>query len=157
MIIFGWGGGTPKDRGAALPLVCGHCGRQGFFHHMSVTKWFRLYFIPVFPYSVKHYLICPTCTRGSRLTALQRRRTAELVELTKLYRTGTLPEPRYLELVAGGVDAPVRGGLPAAATPPAPASTAGGARTGTLPPRPDGWSGAADAGERIRSGDSWAG
>ena len=68
MIIFGWGGGKAKSHGPALAQSCPSCGRDGFLHYFTVTKWFRLYFIPIIPYSIKHFLGCPVCTSGTELT-----------------------------------------------------------------------------------------
>ena len=79
MIVFGWGGGRPKDHGPAVPRPCPSCGRSGHLHYFTVTKWFRLYLIPLIPYSTKHFLACSSCTAASELTAAERRQVQRLM------------------------------------------------------------------------------
>jgi zinc-ribbon family len=100
MIIFGWGGGKPKDLGPALPNKCARCGREEFARYFTVTKWFSLFFIPLIPYSTKHFLVCPTCTNARELTTRETQARAEqLVALTARYTSGAIDEQTYLELL----------------------------------------------------------
>lgn len=79
MIVFGWGGGRPKDHGPAVAVPCRSCGRSGHLHYFTVTKWFRLYLIPLIPYSTKHFLACRSCTAASELKTAERRRVQRRV------------------------------------------------------------------------------
>jgi hypothetical protein len=98
-IIFGWGGGTPRDQGPALPMRCPNCNNSGFFRYMIVRKWFRLYFIPVIPYETRHFLMCPVCTGGIELTGGDRARVARMTQMTASWNAGGLTEGQYLHLV----------------------------------------------------------
>ena len=143
MIIFGWGSGKVKNHGPALPQTCPSCGHEGFLHYFTVTKWFRLYFIPIIPYSTKHFLACPVCTSGSELTTpADRQRVHALVATTASLNSGLLSPDAYAEQVrrAFGETAPVPA-LPAAVTPEHPVP----------PPTP------AATPNRIRAGESWSG
>lgn len=71
MIVFGWGGATPRDHGPTFPWTCPNCHHDGFVHYFTSTKYFRLYWIPVFPYNRRHLLLCPSCTQGFELTPTQ--------------------------------------------------------------------------------------
>jgi zinc-ribbon family len=96
VIIWGWGGGKPKDLGPAVPLQCARCGREGFARYLTVTKWFRLYFIPVIPYETKHFLVCPVCTAATELkTKGERERVGRLVALTASLMSGATTEEAY--------------------------------------------------------------
>src|SRR5438046_396608 len=100
MILFGWGGGKPKDLGPALPFECARCGKEGFARYFTVTKWFRLYFIPVIPYQTKHFLVCPVCTAATELKTIdERNRAVRLVGLTASLNAGTTSELAYKELL----------------------------------------------------------
>lgn len=100
MIVFGWGGGRVKDHGQAPPQRCPSCGHDGFLHYFTVTKWFRLYFIPIIPYSTKHFLACPLCTAGAELTtAAERERVHTLVATTASLNSGLLAPGSYAEQV----------------------------------------------------------
>ena len=71
MLNFGWGGGPPKDFGPTVPSTCTNCQNQTVLHYVRTKKWFRLFFIPVFPYESQEYLLCPVCTRGITLNKEQ--------------------------------------------------------------------------------------
>jgi hypothetical protein len=43
------------------PFTCAGCGVAAYFQVLRVSKWFTLFFIPIFPYSVRYYHLCPTC------------------------------------------------------------------------------------------------
>jgi hypothetical protein len=83
VIVFGWGGGRVKHHGDAVYLTCSHCSNSVFYRLVSVTQWFRLYWIPVFPYSRKWLIACPICSAGRQLTGVEIETTRELVEVVK--------------------------------------------------------------------------
>lgn len=87
MIIWGWGGGTPKPKGDVAPVSCPNCGREVFYQHVSVTSWFRLYFIPVVPYKTRHLLLCPVCTRGAELSSGQLSAVERMKDATQRWRS----------------------------------------------------------------------
>jgi hypothetical protein len=101
MIIFGWGRGKTKDHGAAAPLVCPQCHNQTFYRYFSVTKWMTLFFIPVIPYSTKHFLVCPVCTRAVTLDASGRGVAQKMVELTSSCQAGAMSQEEYLNRIRG--------------------------------------------------------
>ena len=133
MIIFGWGKGKTNDHGAAAPLVCPQCHNQTFYRYFSVTKWMTLFFIPVIPYSVRHYLVCPVCTRVVALDAAGRQTGQEMVQLTSSYQAGEMSQDEYLNRIRG-----VRGNLLDAQGTPAIAPAEPTAELPASPPaRPD--------------------
>jgi hypothetical protein len=143
VIIFGWGGGKVRDHGPALPQTCPSCGNKGFLHYFTITKWFRLYFIPIIPYSTKHFLACPVCTSGAELTTpTDHQRVHRLVAATASLSAGLLGPDAYAEQVRSAFGE----AAPAPALPPAP--------TMKEPPTPTRPSAAAN---RIRPGESWPG
>lgn len=143
MIIFGWGGGKAKDLGPALPQTCSSCGHEGFFHYFTVTKWFRLYFIPIIPYSTRHFLSCPVCTSGTELTSpTDRQRIHALVATTASLSSGHLSPAAYAAQIGGTFGE----AAPAPALPPAPAL-----EKPVAPPA------SAATSNRIRAGESWSG
>jgi hypothetical protein len=101
MIIFGWGAGKPRDMGAAVPFECGRCHNTGFARYMTVTRWLRLYFVPLLPYGTKHYLVCPICTASRELVIkAERDAAARLVTITAQMTSGVISESAYREQVA---------------------------------------------------------
>jgi zinc-ribbon family len=99
MIVFGWGGGAPKDQGAVVPLTCPNCNNDTMFRYILARKWFRLYFIPLIPYDTKHFLLCPVCTSGKELTGQEVQRAKQMIELTSLWSGNQMSDERYLAAV----------------------------------------------------------
>lgn len=95
MIIFGFGGGRPKDRGPVVPARCPNCGNENYLRHVSATRWFSLFFIPLVPYSTKHFLVCPVCAQGRPLTRDQASRAETMAGWTQRYRAGEVTHDEY--------------------------------------------------------------
>jgi hypothetical protein len=143
LIIFGWGGGKAKNRGPAVPQTCQSCGHDGFLHYFTVTKWFRLYFIPIIPYSTRHFLACPVCTAGTELeTSAERQRVHALVATTASLNSGLLGPDAYAEQIRNAFGH----ASPAPALPPTPKIEP--PRTPTQPSATP---------NRIRAGETWSG
>lgn len=135
------GGGKPKDLGPAIPARCSRCGREDFARYLSVTKWFRLYFIPLIPYQTKHFLVCPVCTAATELTTRDERAQAErLVSLTASMLAGMTDEDTYRRLLA----AELNGAAQSQQLPPMP------------PPRKPEPSAVDETARAIRGGGGWA-
>ena len=133
MIIFGFGGGRPKDRGPVIPARCANCGNENYLRHVSSTRWFSLFFIPLIPSSTKHFLLCPVCTQGRALTRDQAAKAQEMAEWTQRHRAGEVSDEAYaaraaafssylrpIDLSGAGQVAP---GIPTPPIPPTPTPT----------------------------------
>lgn len=139
MIIFGFGGGRPKDRGAVVPMRCPNCGNENYFRHLSSTRWFSLFFIPLIPYSTKHFLLCPVCTQGRPLSREQAARAQEMTEWTGRFRAGSVSPDEYRERAAAFLAylRPIDvGGVPPAVEAPATGVDGPTASPPPLPPPP---------------------
>jgi hypothetical protein len=95
-VIFGFGPGSPEDRGEVAPWVCPNCHNQVFVHHVRSKKSVRLYFVPVVPYGTDDYLVCPVCSRGLQLSDAQLRHVRSMSAATASFRTGRLPQAQYM-------------------------------------------------------------
>jgi hypothetical protein len=77
--------------------TCPACGHTGFNRYFTVTKWFRLYFVPLIPYETKHFLVCPVCTRAEELSS-----------------AGVADVKRRMQPAVAPATTPIGSGLPAA-------------------------------------------
>lgn len=136
MIIFGIGGTKPQDMGEAVPVTCPNCHNNVLYHYLIARQWFRLYFIPVFPISSRHLLICPTCSRGVKLNRQQAAAAKRMVEATRSWREGSLGESQYRgqvsEFFSRDMGAPAS--APEVGQAPAAAALAGAGSSGTAAP-----------------------
>jgi len=99
VVIFGFGAGSPEDQGEVAPCVCPNCHNQVFLHHVRSKKSVRLYFVPVVPYGTDNYLICPVCSQGLQVRDAQLRQVRSMSRATASFRTGRLPQVRYMAQV----------------------------------------------------------
>ena len=91
MLIFGIGPSAPKDHGPALPLRCPNCNNAVTYRYMVQKSWFRLFFVPMIPYGTTHLLMCPICSRGTKLTREQGARASALVTATAAHGAAISP------------------------------------------------------------------
>ncbi len=95
-IIFGWGRQTRRDWGPTCALSCPNCSNDKFWHLLSLTRWFTLFFIPVIPYSFKNYLVCPVCSEALELNRAQTERAKRLNGTTTSFLNDEMTEEQYL-------------------------------------------------------------
>lgn len=63
---------------------------------MEWKLWATLFFVSVFPYSKKYYLLCQKCSAGIELNMEQLESAREMNRLTSLYFRRGITEDEYL-------------------------------------------------------------
>ena len=99
MIIFGWGHQSTKNIGPTLENSCSHCNNKEYWILNKITTWFTLFFIPIFPYSIKHFLSCPICQYGSTLNNQQIEKIKPLAVINQLLIEGRITKAEYTEQI----------------------------------------------------------
>ncbi|MFC1753210.1 zinc ribbon domain-containing protein [Thermoproteota archaeon] len=100
MLIFGWGKTTKKDFGDTLPTTCPVCKEKTFLSYLRVKTWFTLFFIPVIPYSSKHYLLCGRCGNGKEIEYDNVDEILSINRLTQSYLSKEISKDRYQKKLA---------------------------------------------------------
>lgn len=95
MIIFGWGHQTTKIFGPTFKNYCNHCNNEEYWVLARFMTWFTLFFIPVFPYSIKYFLSCPICQCGLTLDGEQIKKIKPIAEANQLLIDGEITEAEY--------------------------------------------------------------
>lgn len=95
MIIFGWGHQTIKQIGIAFKQLCGHCHNEDYWVLTRIMTWFTLFFIPIFPYSIKYFLSCPVCKYGLTLDQRQIDEIKPLAEINQSLVNGEITQEEY--------------------------------------------------------------
>lgn len=95
MIIFGWGRQTIKQIGVTFKNLCNHCHNEDYWILTRIMTWFTLFFIPVFPYSIKYFLSCPICKYGLVLDQKQLNEIKPLAEANQLLIDGKITKEEY--------------------------------------------------------------
>lgn len=95
MIIFGWGHQTTKNFGPTFKNHCSHCNNDEYWVLTRIMTWFTLFFIPVFPYSIKYFLSCPICQYGLTLDSKQTDEIKPIAVANQLLIDGKISESEY--------------------------------------------------------------
>jgi hypothetical protein len=95
MLIFGWGFQTKKDFGQLGPYLCNHCNNVQQWHLYRVTTWFTIFFIPIIPYSIEKFLICPICEHGIKLDGMKFDELKTVIEQQGLYSDEVISSESY--------------------------------------------------------------
>jgi hypothetical protein len=99
--IFGWGRQLRKNFGAVLSLKCSHCNNESFWNLFRVSTWFTLFFIPVIPYSIEKYLLCPVCQYGIELDNDKFKKFKEIADINKDLASGLISQAEHNVKVEG--------------------------------------------------------
>lgn len=95
MIIFGWGFQTIKNFGPVFKNLCSHCHNEDYWVLTRIMTWFTIFFIPIFPYEIKHHLTCPVCKYGVTLKGEQVTQMKPLAETNQLLVDGKITTDEY--------------------------------------------------------------
>ncbi len=67
LVIFGFGHRTKKEFKLKEATFCPHCNNTAQWKLGREAHWFSLFFIPLIPYKVEYWMVCPICRKGKRL------------------------------------------------------------------------------------------
>lgn len=98
-ILFGWGKTTVKDHGECIAATCPRCHNSVLLHHLFITVWFTLFFLPVIPYKRRRALVCPICNWSREVPKTAVAITDEMQDITLRWRQGELADADYEQRV----------------------------------------------------------
>jgi hypothetical protein len=99
VFVVGWGGGTPKDLGPAIPYECPRCGNTVMYHLVEVSKKLSVFFVSVASYSTTYFLGCPTCSHGQELDRRDVDLTKQMVDISLAWGHGRVTTADYTSAV----------------------------------------------------------
>jgi hypothetical protein len=99
-ILFGWGKTTVKDHGECIAATCPRCHNSVVLHHIYLTVWFTLFFLPVIPYKRRRMLVCPICNWSREVPKTAVALTDEMNSITEQWRSGSITDTEYEQRVA---------------------------------------------------------
>ena len=65
--IFGWNSSQTTSYGPVEQHQCQNCHNTEFWHLNKISRYFTLFFIPLFAHDNDYWFHCPTCNYGSKL------------------------------------------------------------------------------------------
>lgn len=69
--IFGWNHSKVKNLGPVEQHNCTHCNNVEYWQLDKISRFFTLFFIPIFPHDTDYWYHCPICNFGTKLTSLE--------------------------------------------------------------------------------------
>lgn len=97
--IFGWGKQTRKDFGPVNKLNCSHCGRDEYWHLVRSITWATLFFIPIIPYSIEKFILCPICQYGIQLDDKKFNELRAIAEANQMLLDGKITELEHNKML----------------------------------------------------------
>ncbi len=68
MFFIIWGArNIIKDFGPVGEFLCNNCNNKKHWKLLRSSRWFTIFYIPIFPYKTKYFILCPTCEYGIQL------------------------------------------------------------------------------------------
>jgi hypothetical protein len=67
--IFGWNHQKTTPYGAIQEHTCENCHNTEFWHINELSRYFTLFFIPIFPHGSTYWYFCPICNHGITLSS----------------------------------------------------------------------------------------
>jgi hypothetical protein len=97
LIIFGRQ--TKKDYGPTALVTCPNCRNKTYYVLVYIKTWLEYFFIKLFPYKRRYYLLCNVCSRGIELKGQQIDAAKKLNEATLAYLNKSLSTEQYQAIV----------------------------------------------------------
>jgi len=100
-IIWGFGKKTVKSYGLMPLRNCMRCSNATQYEVLKVTTWFTLFFIPIIPYRVERFLVCPICRAAQAVTKEDFERILDMLQnggQMPAGDTGAQPNPQAEKL-----------------------------------------------------------
>jgi hypothetical protein len=69
--IFGWNHQEIKQLGPVEQHNCKNCNNVEYWSLDKVSRYFTLFFIPIFPHDSDYWYHCPICNFGTKLNSLE--------------------------------------------------------------------------------------
>jgi zinc-ribbon family len=93
--LFIFGRQTKKDYGPALLSICPNCKNETYFKLVYIKTWLEYFWIKIFPYKKRYYLLCDICSRGVELQKREIDAAKKLNEATMAYLDKSISTEQY--------------------------------------------------------------
>jgi len=97
--LFGWGHQIKRDFGPVLMNKCSHCNNEGYMRLKRISEWFTLFFVPIIPYKIQSYLICPICEYGFQLDGEKYKKFRQIAEINQQFISGKVSENEHIQML----------------------------------------------------------
>jgi hypothetical protein len=93
--IWIFGRTTRQDFGETALITCPNCHNKTYYRLYFIKKWLEYFWIKIFAYKKRYYLMCEICSRGIELKGQQVDAAKKLNEATKAFLNNTISTEQY--------------------------------------------------------------
>lgn len=83
--IFGWNRSKAENIGVVNRHQCQNCHNTEFWQLNKISRYFTIFFIPIFPHSTDYWYHCPICNYGLQLKQSDYENYKEIAEINNLF------------------------------------------------------------------------
>jgi hypothetical protein len=94
-VYFIFGRQTKKDYGPTLLLTCPNCRNETCFLLVYIKTWLEYFWIKIFAYRKRYYLLCDICSRGAELQGREIEAAKKLNQATVAYLNKSISAEEY--------------------------------------------------------------
>jgi zinc-ribbon family len=94
MLIFGLRSRS-HQHGPCVAASCPRCHNEIVLIYLIATRWFTVFFIPVFPTSKRRLLACPVCSWNCEVATASEHLALEMIGITEQWKSGQLGNTEY--------------------------------------------------------------
>lgn len=106
-VIFGWNHQKITNYGAVEQHKCQNCHNTEFWQLDKISKYFTIFFIPIFPHDNDYWFHCPTCNHGVELEKSEFENYKSIAEINSAFLEEMITEEervKELELIYKTID-----------------------------------------------------
>ena len=106
-VIFGWNHQKITNYGAVEQHKCQNCHNTEFWQLDKISKYFTIFFIPIFPHDNDYWFHCPTCNHGVELEKSEFENYKSIAEINSAFLEEMITEEervKELELIYKNID-----------------------------------------------------
>lgn len=105
--IFGWNHSKAENVGVVNRHECSNCHNSEFWQLDKISRYFTLFFIPIFPHSTDYWYHCPVCNYGLQLKKSDYENYKEIAEINNLFldkKINEIDRDNRLKLIYSKID-----------------------------------------------------
>jgi hypothetical protein len=95
--IFGWNHQNITSYGAVKQQQCQNCHNTEFWQLNKISRYFTLFFIPIFPHNSDYWYHCPICNYGVQLDSDMFESYKSIAEVNKAFLEKQIDETERLK------------------------------------------------------------
>ena len=106
-VIFGWNYQKISEFGEVEQRHCQNCKRTSYWQLEKISKYFTIFFIPIYSYNDNFWFHCPICNHGVELDNDQFKNYKSITDINNAFKNKTISENEWstkLEIIYSEID-----------------------------------------------------